>query len=58
MKPKPPVVLFLILLLTITTQARHKAVATKPECKPVAGKKLNQPVGYDLSPVHFLVLDI
>lgn len=63
MRPKPHVVLVLTLLLTMATQARHKSAESKAipagtSSTAVVKKAVKTPVGHDLSPVQFLVLDI
>lgn len=62
MKPRLSVAVILLLLLTMVTQARHKysegtamlveKAVIMHEVEPAA------PRGHDLSPLHFLVLDI
>lgn len=63
MKMKPSVILLLAVLLAFATQARHVSVDGKGMCvatksAPVAKKAAKARQGHDLSPVHFLVLDI
>ncbi|MCR6721288.1 MAG: hypothetical protein NVV59_13620 [Chitinophagaceae bacterium] len=60
---KPSVILLFAILLAIATQARHvsvdgKAMRVGTKSTSVAKKPAKVSAGHDLSPVHFLVLDI